>query len=198
MAEDEIMDKVMEESEKSNLNNTVAILVSITATIMALGKVKSDNIVQQIHQHESEIVDTWAFYQAKSTKQDMFQIWKEQLGTVKDDESLSSATRARFRGSFDDYTRRSERYEKEKGELKSKAEGLQKEHDSLLSRQDQFDASEGGFSLSLSLFALTVLTRRRWLLWVGIVFALFGLLFSVAAFAGWSSVHFAFIDNLLG
>jgi hypothetical protein len=43
--------------------------------------------------------------------------------------------------------------------------------------------SEAAFALSLALYAVTVLTRKRWLLGVAAAFSLFGLVMGAAGFA---------------
>jgi len=76
---DDLVDKVMEESEKSRLNMWIAVLVSIIATLMAVGKVKDDNLVQAMERVNMDKVDEWAYYQAKSTKQHIIETMVDQM-----------------------------------------------------------------------------------------------------------------------
>ena len=74
-----------------------------------------------------------------------------------------------------DYEAKAKLYEGEKAKIKDEAEGFQKEYDRLNFHDDQFDMAEATLSLGVALFGVTALTQKRWLLGVGLVFALFGL-----------------------
>ena len=97
-------------------------------------------------------------------------------------------SRAAIAKSIADYTARAQRYEKEKNEIKAQAEKYQKTYDDLNLHDDQFDLSDAALSVSIALFGVTALTKKRWLLGVAFAFMLFGVFFGVAGFAGWS-VH---------
>ena len=79
----EIEDAVQETLESSHfaLNSWIALTVAITATFMAIGNIKDGNIVQTMAQVQSRSVDSWSYYQAKSTKQIMAANMAEQLRT---------------------------------------------------------------------------------------------------------------------
>ena len=74
------------------------------------------------------------------------------------------------------------------GMAQAQAEKYQKTYDDLNLHDDQFDLSDAALSVSIALFGVTALTKKRWLLGVAFAFMLFGVFFGVAGFAGWS-VH---------
>ena len=57
-----------EEGGGSNLNGLVALSVAVVATFTALCNVKGGNIGQAMQQAQANVVDGWAYYQAKGTK----------------------------------------------------------------------------------------------------------------------------------
>lgn len=176
----------IEEGRDSRLNAAVAVLVALTATFMALCNVRDGNIGQAMAEAQSKSVDTWSYYQAKSTKQNLAEATIDQLRAM---EIIAPAeSRAAIEKSVADYAARVQRYEKEKNDIKAEAEQYQKTYEDLNVHDDQFDLSEAALSVSIALFGITALTRKRWLLFVGITFMLFGVFFGVAGFAGWS-VH---------
>src|SRR6266446_8633544 len=78
----DIADNINESIEKareSRLNSFVAILVAIAATFMALSGVKDGNVVQSMQQDQTNAVDQWSYYQAKSTKQHLAEVMVDQL-----------------------------------------------------------------------------------------------------------------------
>jgi hypothetical protein len=56
--------------------------------------------------------------------------------------------------------------------------------------------AEATISIGIALFGVTALTQKRWLLFIGLAFAGFGLFLGIAGFAGWS-IHPDFLAKLL-
>ena len=81
-------------------------------------------------------------------------------------------------------------------EIKAKAEGFAHDYDRLNLRDDQFDLAEALMSVSIALFGITALTRKRLLLAFGVVMAGFGISFGLAGFVGWA-LHPDFLTRLL-
>src|SRR5436305_12494727 len=81
----DMLDQVGQEDEGGasqsghRLNMRVALAVAILATFMGVTKVKDDNIVQAMLQAKSDAVDTWAQFQAKSTKEHLSQVTEDQF-----------------------------------------------------------------------------------------------------------------------
>jgi hypothetical protein len=193
----EVSDTITEAVERadSRLNSTIALLVSIAATFMALCNVKDGNIVQGMQQAQANAVDQWSYYQAKGTKQNLAEATLDQL-------QLQRALLAdpKFASLLDEkiafYAKQVKKYEKEKGDIKTAAEGAQKEYDRLNFHDDQFDMSEAFLSVAIALFGVTALTKKRPLLAVASVFMFFGILFGLAGFLGWS-IHPDFLAKFL-
>ena len=178
--------EAVEQGRDSRLNAAVAILVALTATFMALCNVKDGNIGQGMAEAQAKTVDTWSYYQAKSTKQNLAEATVDQLKAM----MLIATPEARpaIQKSIDDFSARVKRYEKEKNEIKAQAEQYHKTYEELNFHDDQFDMCDAALSVSIALFGITALTRKRWLLGIAIVFMLYGVFFGVAGFVGWS-VH---------
>jgi 2-methylcitrate dehydratase PrpD len=70
MAEiEEAVQEQVEHAEKNKLNSMVAVMVAVTATFMALCNVKDGNIVQAMSQAQANALNSWNYFEAKSTKQ---------------------------------------------------------------------------------------------------------------------------------
>ena len=193
------VNEAVEKAKESKLNAAVAALVAITATFMALCNVKDGNVVQAMQAAQASSVDTWAFYQAKSTKQHLAEQMVDQLTIQRDvgGASLPAEGAALLTRKIAEYEAKSKQYEVEKGEIKAKAEGFQKEYDRLNVHDDQFDMAEAAASVSIALFGVTALTQKKWLLLIGALFASFGLVLGVAGFLG-LNLHPDFLARLLG
>jgi hypothetical protein len=175
----------VERAGEPGLNAVVALAVAITATFMALCNVKAGNIVQRMQQAQTSTVDAWAYYQAKSTKQNIVEAMADELALLRDTSTaLTPAQRTLFDSRVAEYQARSRQYEQEKRDIKTQAEGHQAEYARLGVQDDQLDAAEACMSLAIALFGVTSLTRKRWLLGLAAAFTALGFLMGVAGFAG--------------
>jgi DNA repair ATPase RecN len=184
---DEKLQEQIEEAEesKSRLNTVIALSVALTATFMAICNVKAGNVGQTMQSLQTETVDTWSYYQAKSTKQGMADAFADNLTLERDALTLTPEQRAQFDKKITELKGKSERYEKEKEDLKKKAGDLQKDYERLNIKDDQFDAGEASLAVGIALMGVTALTKRRWLLAVAGVAVAFGVFLGLSGFAGW-------------
>jgi hypothetical protein len=196
----EVEDAVKEALDSGNfsLNSWIAVTVAITATVMAIGNIKDGNIVQAMAQAQAKGVDSWSYYQAKSTKQIMAANMAEQLRTqMMMSPQMTREVRAAMDAKVGQYEADAKRYEKEKEEIRQTAEKHEKEYDRLNVHDDQFDMAEAFFTVSIALCGVTALTRRRWLFAIAVVFACTGLLSELAGFMEWS-FHPEWLAKILG
>ncbi len=195
---DTVSDAV-EQGGESSLNSIIAILVSLTATFLAVGNVKDGNIVQAMQQAQSRGVDSWAYYQAKGTKQNLAEATLDQLTIQRElgGSTLSAESRAILDRKIAEYTAAVKKYESQKAVIKKEAEDYQRQYDALNVHDDQFDLSEATLSVSLAIFGITALTKKRWLLSVAIIFMGIGVVFGLAGLLGWS-LHSDLMARVLG
>jgi hypothetical protein len=196
----EIADTISEAVEKadgSRINTIVALSVAITATFTALCNVKDGNIVQAMAQEQAHEVDAWAYYQSKSTKENMAQSALDQLQLQRDlAVNPSPEARALLDKKLAEYAARVKHYETDKLEIEKTAQGHKAEYDRLNFHDDQFDMAEALMSIAIALFGVTALTQRRSLLVTAGVFAALGALMGLAGFLG-LGIHPNFLANIL-
>jgi len=194
---DEKITDALDKARESRLNTVIAALVAVTATLMALNNVKDGNIVQAMQQAQASGVDEWAYYQAKGTKQNFAVAAREQLEIMRDaTPNPTPELRVMFDRRIAEYVAQEKKYEAEKEDIRRKAEGFQKQYDELNRHDDQFDAAEALMSVAIALLGVTALTRKRWLLIVGILFAGTGEILGLAGFLNWS-LHSDWLASLL-
>jgi hypothetical protein len=81
---------------------------------------------------------------------------------------------------------KAKKYGSEKDEIKAQAEAAEAEYDRLGVHDDQFDISEAALSIAIALLGVSALTRKKWLVYLALFFALSGLFFGMAGFLGWT------------
>ena len=183
---DAAVNEALERAGGSGLNAIVAVLVALAATCMALDNIKDGNIGQGMAQAQAKMVDSWSYYQAKSTKENLAQATLDQLLALQDVAVGRGARSPELERRITSYRDEVARYEREKAGVRTEAEGYQREYDALNLHDDQFDLSDAAFSIGIALLGVTALTRKRWLLGLACVFLGLGLLFGLAGFLGWS------------
>ncbi|MEA2236924.1 MAG: hypothetical protein QOC81_1648 [Thermoanaerobaculia bacterium] len=192
---DETISEAVEHGAESRFNSIIALLVAIAATFMALCNVKDGNIVQAMQQAQSNGVDQWSYYQAKGMKLNLAESVLDQLMLQR-----AILTDPKFAPMIDQkiasYQSQVKKYEKEKADIKKKAEDYQKEYDGLNVHDDQFDMSDACLSVAIALFGITALTKKRWLLGLASLFMLFGVIFGLAGFFAWG-IHPDFLAKFL-
>ncbi|MFL5319738.1 MAG: DUF4337 domain-containing protein [Myxococcaceae bacterium] len=169
------------------LNNLLSVVVAIAATFLGICNVKDGNIVQAITLGQTELVDTWSYFQAKSIKQALAESTAAQFQLSHEPEAAAKVK---------EWQDRAARYDKEKADLQAKAEAITAQQKFLNARDDQFDLAEAFLSVSIALFGITALVRKKKLLVVGAIFATIGVVFAMAAFAG-LSIHPDWLTSLL-
>jgi hypothetical protein len=187
-----------EEGGGSNLNGLVALSVAVVATFTALCNVKGGNIGQAMQQAQANVVDGWAYYQAKGTKLNIAESARDMLRVQADiTPGMTPDARALLAAKIADYDAKVALYEREKGDIKRDTEGHQQDYDRLGIRDDQFDMAEATMSIAIALLGITALTKKRRLLYVAWMFAGFGAVLGIAGFAG-LNIHPTFLARLLG
>jgi hypothetical protein len=184
----ETIQEPIEQATKNKINSRVALFVAITATFMALCNVKDGNIVQNMSLAQAHSIDSWSYFQAKSTKQSIAE------NTL---ELLKRETNAPNQDLIKKYEDEVARYEKEKSEIKTEAEGFQKEYDGLNLFDDQFDMTDALLTIAIAMFGITSLTQKKWLLYFSSAVGLLGIILGFAAFLK-ISLHSDLVSKILG
>ena len=160
---------------------TVAIFTAILATIGAIVSYQGGHAqnLALIFKNEAVLKKTeasnqWAFYQAKSTKQNLAEL--AALLTNDAEKKVKYAADVK-------------RYSSEKEDIKTKAESLEKlsseanaKSDHELYPHEKLAQSMTFIQIAISLAAICVLTRRRWMLALAGIGAAGGLVYWVLAF----------------
>lgn len=138
----------------------MAVLAAITTLYM--GKFSTRAVLSQGLESNQ-----WSYYQAKSIKQHTYEIQKERLELEMLKGGLSPAAAERYRQTMARYDGEVQRYEKEKQEIKGKAEALTRQKEAA-----QFMGGNFGYSLiflqiSIMLSSIASLTKRHYLWYIG-------------------------------
>jgi hypothetical protein len=181
----DVVDTAHEAAEGQNdwLVSAAAVAIAVVATFMAVCGVKGDNVDYGILQEQSNAVDMWSMYQAKSMKQYMFELQRDsfQARLAVGGSDLAPNARNEITAAIAGYEENIRRYEGEKAEIKAKAEEHEKTCEALDAVANKLDLGDVFLSIAISLMAITILTKRRWLFVIAAVPCVLGIAFGLAA-----------------
>ncbi|MCE1236462.1 MAG: DUF4337 domain-containing protein [Hyphomicrobiales bacterium] len=167
---------------RDRFNNWIAVAVAIISAFLAVSKIKDDNVVQGMQKAQAESVDFWNEYQARRQRQFGVELAIEQTRATQPASPELEAKLAEWKKQADVFKSRAE-------ESAVKAKARAAAYDAGNDRDDLFDLSDAMLSLALALFAVTALTRVRWLFGVATTLGVGGMVFGVAGFGGWTALH---------
>jgi hypothetical protein len=180
---DEFETSLNREKRKGRVNSAVAIAVALIATFMGICKVKDDNLVQAMQQAQANKIDDWALYQARNIREEIARANLTQLKLQS--VSQSPAVRADYEKQIAAYQVIVDKEDQKKQEQKVAAEKDQTTYDQLNYHDDQFDLADASLSLSVSLFAITSLSQKKWLFYAALIPTIFGLVMGLSGLLNW-------------
>src|SRR5262249_1586237 len=187
----------IDNSAPSRMHAWIGLLVALAATLMAIGNIKDGNVAQAMSQAQAKAVDTWAYYQAKSTKELLAGNMADQIRIQIDSNNLAPAVRVKLEQQAAHYAEEAKRYEKEKEEIRKQAEGFEANYDRLNIYDDQFDMAEAAFTIAIALGGISALTRQRVMFIAAAAMVAIGIVFETSGFLGWN-LHPDWVAKLLG
>ena len=176
------------------LNTWVALTVALLATFMGICKVRDDNLVQAMQQAQADKIDHWSFYQARNIRQEIAQAQVDQLQLTA--AGQSPALQAKAAPLIARYASLVADQQQKKEVLRKQAIADQALYDGLNFHDDQFDLADALTAIAISLLALTSLTQRKWLFWVALTAAVFGVVMGLAGLLSWQ-IHPDALSRLL-
>ena len=176
------------------LNTWVALTVALLATFMGICKVRDDNLVQAMQQAQADKIDHWSFYQARNIRQEIAQAQVDQLQLTA--AGQSPALQAKAAPLIARYESLVADQQQKKEVLRKQAIADQALYDGLNFHDDQFDLADALIAIAISLLALTSLTQRKWLFWVALTAAVFGVVMGLAGLLSWR-IHPDALSRLL-
>jgi hypothetical protein len=163
------------------LAQRIALMTAVLSTVGAIVNYASGNAQTEalVLKNESILVQTrasdqWAYYQSKSTKSHI----ANGLAALATD----PAVHQRFIDERDLEDKQRREVQRDANRLQAESLRLARESDAKLRPHERLALALGFLQIGIALAAITVLTRRRWLLWGATGAALIGIGAAASAF----------------
>jgi hypothetical protein len=156
-------EKAREDRSLAAVSLTMAVLAVLVAVVSLLGhRAHTEEVVLQ-----AKSSDQWAFYQAKNIRQH-----EDELFVAANNAGTAADVREK-------YSQEAERYKKEKDEIQTEAQKLEREVAMERSRADRYDLAEVFLEIGLVITSITLLSGRRIFWHLGIVLSVVGVVVAV-------------------
>jgi hypothetical protein len=166
--------------EEGGLNQKIALMTAILATVGALISyqsgsaqneamfLKNEGILKQ-----AEASDQWSFYQAKSTKR--------HIAEAVADLATSVEVKSKYLGEQAKQAQEMVEVQHKATTLQAESRRLNEASEAKLKPHERFALALTFIQIGIALAAITVLTKKRWLLWGSVACATVGIIVAATA-----------------
>ena len=144
----------------------VAVTIALIAIVLSFIQNAGDNGTAQQIVKTNEASNQWAYYQAKSIKGTMVTMQGELLARIATTDQKAEVERLKSEAT---------RYDKEKAEIKAKAEELTKEASIGSDIDNRADLASLFLQVSIVVCSIAILAKSHGFWWAGIVFGAVGI-----------------------
>jgi hypothetical protein len=162
--------ETLKEAKESAFEKQVAIFIAALAVLLSICSVGGDNSTKDATRSNILASDTWAFYQAKNSRQTSYKIAAEGLELRLGEAGLTDAARKQIEEKIAAYHAEAARLESDpqrgegKKELVAKAKELEKTRDIALKQDPYFDFSSAFLQIAIVLASASIVLRNKALL----------------------------------
>jgi hypothetical protein len=172
----------MSEEKKEPWLNHMALATVILAVCATLSTFKGGSYSTQSVINQTLASDQWAFYQAKSTKQHLYEIQVEQFQLQMLGLPRNSSLSAAYAKKIEDYQGNIERYAQEKKEITAKALELEKQRDEAKLHGKPFGIAVMFLQVAILLNSVAGLLKTKRIWWTAVPVGLVGIAFFLDGF----------------
>lgn len=174
----------MAEEKKEPWLNYLALTTVVLAVCATLSTFKGGGYSTRSVISQAQASDQWAFFQAKSIRENMYRLQKENLVLTQEvlPPNASAAVHTRYQTAIADADASVEKYEKEKNTIKGEAQRLEKQRDDAQRHGQPFGMAVIFLQVAILISSIAGLLRRQQIWYVALPFGALGLLYFADGF----------------
>jgi hypothetical protein len=165
-----------EEHEKHALTIPVSVTISTLAVLGTIVTLLGHRAHTEELLLQAKATDQWNYYQAKDIRLHEMEAVADLVNTLAPEEKQRAVT------VHEKYIKEVDRYRTDKENIREKAEELESERDIVSRRADRFDGGEALLEVGLVICSVTLLTKRRFFWFTGILFGAAGVIMAATGF----------------
>lgn len=174
----------LEEIREKSFTRRTALVTTLYAVCLAIVSLGGNNVTKEMSLAQQQASDQWAFYQAKSMREQLYRIERMRLedDLAERGESLAAPSREHKDKFLATVAGEEKRYETEKKEIEEKARDHEHERDTSQAKDPYFDFGEVLLQIAIVLASMSILTHARPIFHASVLAALAGLILGLNGF----------------
>ena len=159
MAEVEVPNpEELKEIREKNFGKKIALVTALFAMVLAIASLGGNHAMKEMLLSQEQASDQWAYYQAKSIREHLYESQKVLLeNQLLLAESLSADATKNVKTSIDDLAAEGARYANEKKEIEKEARKLEKERDKNRARDLYFEYAEVLLQIAIVMASVSII-----------------------------------------
>jgi hypothetical protein len=171
------------EDKKEPWLNYLALTTVIFAVCATLATFKGGGYSTRSVLSQAQASDEWAFFQAKSIKENLYQLQREKIELdAKLNADASTTKAAIYKETISAYDEKVAKYGKEKAEIKAKAEDWEAKRDDAKKHGEPFGIAVILLQIAILISSIAALLKRQVLWYLAVPVGLLGIVFFADGF----------------
>lgn len=172
----------MNREDTENLEKLVAITTAIISVFLAISSILGNQAGGDSTSNLIQANDQWSFYQAKSIKQNVYDVNKNMLEVELSNPNNPKAYNDALKLKITDFNNTVNRYNKEKLDIQNNATMFSQLSQADNDKSNVYNYANGIYQISIILAAIALLAKRRYMWVLSLSLGIIGLGFSLFAF----------------
>ena len=173
----------MAEEKKDPWLNYLALTTVIFAVCATLSTFKGGGYSTRSVLSQAQASDQWAFFQAKSIKENVYRLQTEKIQLeAKLDADASAAKAAIYKDAISAYEKKAASYETEKAAIKAQAETWEKQRDDAKKHGEPFGIAVILLQIAILISSIAALLKRQLLWYLAVPVGLAGIVYFADGF----------------
>jgi len=169
---------------RGNEMSVSAVTAAVLAVLAAIGSLLSGHAVNQAILEQTKATDQWAFYQAKSTKGHVYQVGGEIIKALSVTQNATAVASDPRGPALQHFQAETERYDREKEEVKKEAEYLEAGSQHEFHKHHRFALGIACFQVGIVLASVSILVRLRAIYYLSLLGGAAGLIWVIMGLLG--------------
>jgi hypothetical protein len=152
-----------------------AVTAAVLAVLAAFGSLLSGHAANEAILGQTKATDQWAYYQAKSTKEQLYEVGGKLVEALSAT-AQGTAASGSHEATLKQFQEQKDRYEREKEEIRKEAEHLEAESQHEFHKHQRFSLGIACFQVGIVLASVSILVRVRAIYYLSLLAGLGGLI----------------------
>jgi hypothetical protein len=174
----------MAEEKKEPWLNYLALSTVILAVCATLSTFKGGGYSTRSVLTQSHAANQWAYYQAKSVKEYLYELQREELelGLRMSGSTVSESLAEEYRKKIDYYSKNIKRYDEEKAQIQKDTKNYEALHDDAQKHSQIFGIAVIFLQITILLSSIAALMKKKPLWFLGLIMGAFGVVYFINGF----------------